>query len=111
MITPGVLVAALLVAGPSLWRAGAGQLAVDTALVHFLLAVVLVAAGRALLRAVVGAYAPPGGGARPGLGGDGTAVSVRSSGPAGSAASAASAGRLPRRRRTDAEPQPHPGIP
>lgn len=104
MITPGVLVAALLIAGPSLWRAGQGQLAVDTALVHFLLAVALVAAGRALLRAVVGAYARPVTGARGSDPGAGTASSA-------SSASSTTTGRSKRRRRTDAEQQPHPGIP
>lgn len=109
MVTPIVLVGALLVAGPSLWRAGQGQLAVDTALTHFLLAVVLVAAGRALLRAVVGAYARPVAGPRTGSAdrGAGTAKSAASA----SSASSTTTGRSPRRRHTDAEQQPTPGIP
>lgn len=58
MVTPGVLVVALALAGPSLWRALAERsLPVDTALVHFLLAVVVAAAGRAVLSSIVTSYA------------------------------------------------------
>lgn len=102
MVTPTVLLGALLVAGPSLWRAGQGQLGVDTALVHFLLAVAFVAAGRALLRGIVGAYAR--------VGADGAPAPARAGGPGGSTGPGGPASPL-RRRRTDVEPGSTPGIP
>lgn len=51
-MTPVVLLLALVVASPALLHAASGQLPIEQALVQFLLAVVLVAAGRALLRSL-----------------------------------------------------------
>jgi hypothetical protein len=69
MVTPGVVLVALVVASPALLGALDGRLPLQQALGVFLVAVVFVTLGRGVLRAVTGVPAgrrPPGGDDRPG---------------------------------------------
>ena len=62
MLRPAALLLAAVLAGPALWRAFVtGELATDTAVVRFLIAIPVAAAMLGVFRMVSDAYRPPAG--------------------------------------------------